>query len=121
MYNLLFGMNPLTKLILELLDLDKTKIERFRDCGFDDVIWIYTRTGGSNREYYPNVTLTSHINYIKYTDDNFDETYSMYEFTIPEDKIEEIKIIKELMEISEINWERPNWDKKFKELKMDVE
>lgn len=86
LYNMLFGMNPDTDKILSVLSLDKDEIERFRDCGVNEAkgqIWIYTRTGGGNREDYPNEILTSHPNYLYDEDDDFDSTYATYYFSIP--------------------------------------
>jgi len=84
-YNMIFGKNPDTKDILALLGLSETDIERFRDCYInDDEICIYTRTGGGNREYYPNEVLTSHPNYIRDEDDDYDCTYATYYFSLPQ-------------------------------------
>lgn len=117
LYNLLFGANPFTKMILTLIDLDYKEIERFRDCGLEeDRIWIYTRTGGANREGYPNKILTKNPNYFGDRDDNFDDTYAMYEFSIPEDAKESASIIRELMVRADILWDRPNWKEKFKNM-----
>lgn len=122
MYNLLFGVNPLSNIILELLELKQENIERFRDCGIEeDKIWIYTRTGGNNKQYYPNKILTSHENYLNEIDDSFDSTYAMYEFSIPVNKKENVNIIKELIETANFTWKKPDWVKKFKELEMNIE
>lgn len=84
-YNMLFGQNPSTEQILSLLNLKKEDIERFRDCGIDgDGIYIFTRTGGGNRESYPNEILTSHPLYKYDFDDSFDNTYAYYYFESPE-------------------------------------
>lgn len=88
LYNMLFGMNPNTDIILALLGMKIQDIERFRDCGIDYTkkqIWIYTRTGGGNREDYPNVILTHHPCYISDADDDFDCTYATYVFKFPQD------------------------------------
>ena len=93
LYNAIFGKNAHTKLILSLLGLRESDIERFRDCSIDienKQITILARTGGGNREGYPNETLTSHPCYIHDHDDEFDCTYAMYYFEFPEDLSEDI-------------------------------
>lgn len=87
LYNMLFGKNPNTKEILAVLGLDELAIERFRDCYVDKAegqIVIFTRTGGGNREYYPNERLVKHPNYLYDEDDEYDTTYAYYYFSIPE-------------------------------------
>jgi hypothetical protein len=87
MYNMLFGKNPDTKTILSALSLTELDVERFRDCwidGKEDKIVIYTRTGGGNREDYPNSALVNHPLYLYDEDDDFDPTYAYYYFAIPE-------------------------------------
>ena len=90
MYNMLFGKNPSTDEILALLGLTEADVERFRDCWVRDDdegqrIVIFTRTGGGNREWWPNAKLTSHPCYIRDYDDDWDTTYAYYEFVIPEE------------------------------------
>lgn len=85
LYNLLFGMNPNTEILLAIIGLKQADIERYRDCGFtDDGIYVYTRTGGGNREDYPNEKLTSNEYYLRDQDDDFDCTYATYYFKFPE-------------------------------------
>ena len=51
MYGVLFGKNPMSKVLLSMLDLDESKVGRFRDCFISDgMIAVYTRNGGGNRE-----------------------------------------------------------------------
>lgn len=88
-YHPLFGRDLSTDEILAMLDLTELDVERFRDCWFRDdddemIIIIFTRTGGGNREAYPNKKLTSHPCYIRDYDDDWDTTYAYYEFVIPE-------------------------------------
>lgn len=50
MYNLLFGNNPMSEIILATLGLRTSDVGRFRDCFIDeDRIAVYTRNGGGNR------------------------------------------------------------------------
>ena len=89
LYNMLFGKNPNTKDILSVLGLEEGYIERFRDCWVDEdenEICIYTRTGGWNREDFPNTILTSNKYYLYDEDDDFDNTYATYHFSIPEEE-----------------------------------
>lgn len=85
MYTILFGTNPNADMILAAINLTKDDAERYRDCWVEENrICIRTRTGGGNREDYPNETLTSHPNYLYDEDDDFDSTYATYYFKLPE-------------------------------------
>lgn len=87
LYNMLFGKNPDATTILAALNLTEGMIERFRDVWIQEDtnrIVIYTRTGGGNREYYFNETLTQHPLYLYDEDDDFDSTYAYYYFAMPE-------------------------------------
>lgn len=86
LYNLLFGVNSNSDVLLAILGLKKSDVERFRDCGFEDGgIFIYTRTGGGNREDYPNEGLTSSPYYLGDEDDEYDKTYATYHFKFPDE------------------------------------
>ena len=86
LYNMIFGQNPNSDILLSILGLKKSDVERFRDCGFEDGgIFIYTRTGGGNRDGYPNEKLTSNPYYLSDEDDNFDCTYATYHFKFPDE------------------------------------
>lgn len=86
LYNLLFGKNPDTALVLAIIGLKEHDIERFRDCGVtQDGVYVYTRTGGGNREEYQNKILTSSPYYRYDEDDGFDSTYATYYFDFPEE------------------------------------
>ena len=56
LYNQLFGVNPITPLLLKIVGVTLSEIPRFRDCHIDvdergsASIVIYTRTGGGNDE-----------------------------------------------------------------------
>lgn len=83
-YNMLFGKNSNTETILAAIGLKEGYIERFRDCWIDgNEICILTRTGGLNREDYQNKVLTSNPYYLYDEDDDFDNTYATYHFSIP--------------------------------------
>lgn len=92
-YNMIFGKNPSSELVLALLDLKGYEVERFRDCGIDHdarEISIYTRTGGGNREGYPNTKLEGHPCYVRGEDDEYDCTYRTFYFRFPPDIADDI-------------------------------
>lgn len=82
--------------ILSLIGLKESDINRYRGCDIDDdMIVVYARTGGNNREYYLNDDLTNNPYYLYDEDDSYDNTYANYYFEIPNgtnDKIEEENI-----------------------------
>lgn len=100
MYNMLFGKNPDSNIILKMIGLTEGDCGRFRDCYIErDNILIFTRLGGGNREclcsdeeiknghdcyqkYIQN--LQKNKFYVKDWDDDFDCTYAYFEFEIPE-------------------------------------
>lgn len=88
MFNAFFGVNEIADELLSMLNLTKDDFCRFRDCYFSkdgQSIIVYTRLGGGNRPDYVEVykTMKAHPNYIKDYDDDFDETYASFEFSIP--------------------------------------
>ena len=118
MYNMLFGNNPLSDIILATLDLTKADCGRFRDCFItEDKIAIYTRLGGGNREDYEETTkrLQSLPNYLYDKDDDFDCTYATFYYSFPE-KYKDI-----LQELNEGKFDPDSrWSKKLEEIgKMD--
>lgn len=100
MYNMLFGKNPASRLLLAMLNLAEPDVGRFRDCylrrgargadapSSDEELYIviYTRNGGGNRDDYEEVTaaLQALPTYVDDYDDDFDCTYASYEFKVPE-------------------------------------
>lgn len=91
MYNTLFGANNMIKVCLELAGIeDLSRVERLRDAivineGDEYYIEVLTRTGGANRESYPNTYLKGNKQYIKDFDDDYDNTYAHYVFKSDED------------------------------------
>lgn len=115
MYNILFGRNPHSKLLLQLLDLTEGDIGRFRDAFVSEgKIAIYTRLGGGNRESYKeNIKkLQGHPNYLSDQDDDFDCTYATFYFSFPEDYRE----ILERMDTGKFDPDE-RWQKKIEEVK----
>jgi hypothetical protein len=98
MYNILFGKNKKSDFLLNILGLTEADCGRFRDCYLkDDIIVIYTRNGGGNREQYQEVIdeLSKHPNYLNDYDDNYDSTYCYIEFSIPDRHISDCKGLKQ--------------------------
>lgn len=100
MYNMLFGVNPFSKVYLEMLGLDFEKVPRFRDTFLDEennqlYLVVYTRTGGGNREYYveENNYMKNNPYYAFDRDDDFDSTYAYFFFNLPESAKEAINDI----------------------------
>jgi len=86
-YNMLFGMNAQTDLLLAVIGLRKCDIERLRDASANEngsEISVYTRTGGGNREGYPNLAMRKLPGWSGSSDDDFDSTYCTDTFAIPE-------------------------------------
>lgn len=94
-YNMLHGYSPNAGGVLKALDVDLSKVQRFRDAGFakdgdSHVLRIFCRTGGGNREDYANEHLTSHPLYLRDHDDDYDCTYAHYYFKIPQTVLDEL-------------------------------
>ena len=92
LYNALFGWDPACLLVAPMLT-DKNPQEffpRFRDCSIDsdtDEIFILTRVGGGNRDDYHDEieSLRAMPTYIEDFDDDFDCTYAMFVFGVPQE------------------------------------
>lgn len=86
-YNMLFGMNGNTDILLAVLGLKRNDIQRLRDVFKSDdgsEIEILTRTGGGNRSDYPNMTMRKLPEWRGSSDDDFDCTYCTDTFAVPE-------------------------------------
>jgi hypothetical protein len=97
MYNMLFGVNPFSRVLLAMLGAHVHTVPRYRDCflNADGDIVIYTRTGGGNRADYVegNNWLRTLPGYIGDGDDQYDSTYAMFRYRPPEKFAAEIKLI----------------------------
>jgi len=126
MYGLLFVRNPLSNLILAMLDLTTEDVGRFRDVFISEgKIAVYTRNGGGNRDCWndgekedchcPGCIITHHLpkhpNYLSDEDDNFDCTYATIYFSFPE----QYKVILEAMDTGKFNPDE-QWSKKLVEI-----
>lgn len=103
MYNIAFGQNPISKVLLAALGLEPADVGRFRDAFVaDGKIVVYTRNGGGNREHYGSgdppalegencdctgCVMTYRIprlsHYSHDLDDGFDNTYATIYFDFP--------------------------------------
>ena len=90
LYNMLHGVNQATFFILPMLgEKHPDKYPRFRDCWFDkdeNRICVYTRVGGNNRGCgFGEDDLYKHPLFISTEDDDFDNTYATYYFSVPDE------------------------------------
>lgn len=88
-YNFLMSENPDYAILLGTLGLNKNSFGRYRDVYLNadgSVIIVYTRLGGPNRKDYKQfiTNLRKHPNYMKDYDDDYDDTYAYFEFSVPE-------------------------------------
>lgn len=87
LYNMINGVNPATFVILPMLGKHPDEYPRFRDCFVNDgMIEVYTRVGGNNRDCgFGEEELYKHPNFVKTYDDDFDNTYGTYVFSVPDE------------------------------------
>ena len=137
LYNNIFGLGNSASCLLIILGLDMNDIPRFRDCYYDtekELICIYTRTGGGNRDFYENEE-TCRDNYPEYflgeeehpngpwnddlrkhelfqsdKDSSYDSTYANFYFKVPEKFLEQFKNLPESLTPEE------KWEQLFKNL-----
>lgn len=112
LYNMIFGQNPLSNVLLKMIEVSPGEIPRFRDAYLDgDLVVIYTRTGGGNDECYcegdgdtheagcyykANRDLETRPNFVSFEYDDFDSTYAYFRFYVMpdhKDHLEEIKAL----------------------------
>lgn len=94
LYNLLMGRNPQPDLLLAVIGLQESDIERFRDVFVSDdfkEIHVYTRTGGGNRGDYPNLIMRHSPYWISSEDDDYDCTYCTDVFRVPDEAVDVLK------------------------------
>lgn len=88
LYNMMFGVNQATFLILPMLGRHPDDYPRFRDCFVNEEkqIVVFTRVGGNNRNTgFGEEELYKDPNFVKTYDDEFDSTYGYYVFNVPEE------------------------------------
>ena len=89
LYNALFGKNPNSDQLLNVLGKTQGDFGRFRDVFIqDNYIVVHTRCGGGNREDYEHVfeDMSNHSWYSHNEDDDFDCTYANFYFRVPDEK-----------------------------------
>lgn len=89
LYNMVFGMNPDSNKLLEILGKTQADFGRFRNVYMEDgYIVVHTRNGGGNREDYEDVfdEMSEHPWYSHDEDDSFDCTYANIYFKVPENE-----------------------------------
>jgi hypothetical protein len=122
LYNMLFGVNPFSGILLSMLGTEPGAIPRFRDCFLSDdgqQIVIYTRTGGGNRDYYEdaetrrsnfpedfegeetpcgpwNDDLRCLPGFVRDEDDDFDCTYARFYYDVAEPFRAQIELLSNL-------------------------
>lgn len=98
-YNMLFGMNAQSDLLLAVIGLRQNDIERFRDVSHDngETIAVYTRTGGGNREDYPNIAMRKLPAWHGSVDDDYDNTYCTDTFVVPEQWQEDVRNLGDIL------------------------
>ena len=87
LYNMLFGVNPDTDKLMEVLGKTAGDFGRFRNVYMEDgYIVVHTRNGGGNREDYEDVfdEMSEHPWYSHDEDDSFDCTYANIYFKVPD-------------------------------------
>jgi len=99
LYNQLFGVDPLAEYYLRVIGLKRESIPCFRDCYLwcektgELRICLYARIGGNNRKDYRTAleTLSRNMYWLSDTDDDFDPTFCIIEFSIPDDCRDDIE------------------------------
>ena len=97
LYNALFGENPAADIFLGLLGLQRGDFYRYRDCYLvmregKELIAVHTRGGGGNR-VDNDTDVAGHPSYVFDEDEDFDNTYATYYFSISESSAEVIKLL----------------------------
>jgi hypothetical protein len=96
LYNMLHGVNPCAFFLIPMLgEKHPDEYPRFRDCFTHDdsrpdltgdLIFVYTRVGGGNRGGdFGEEELEQHPNFVTTYDDDYDNTYGMYVFSVPDE------------------------------------
>ena len=97
-YNMLFGMNSKSDLLLAVVGLRKSDLDRFRDVSIDgNYISVYTRTGGGNRDDYPNETMRHRPEWVRTYDCDGDFTYAYDELAIPAEFVGDVANLSDVL------------------------
>jgi hypothetical protein len=104
LYNAIFGENPFSDILLEIIGLKKEDTGRFRDCFIHEengktFIAVFTRNGGGNRGCWEDgkegcncygcrmIRLEDHPLYVRDFDDDYDCTYATTLFAVPSESL----------------------------------
>lgn len=101
LYNMLFGRNSQTDLLLAVIGFKPNDVERLRDVFAEDegaTIAVYTRTGGGNREDYPQAALYASPHFRTTFDDDFDTTYATFVFNTPPEFVDDVRNLSDVLE-----------------------
>lgn len=123
LYRAIFGTNPFSATLLDMLGASESGVPRYRDCFLNEEgskIIIYTRTGGGNRDYYEseqccrdnypedfeegrkvpqgpwNSDLRAIPGYLHDHDDDYDSTYAHFYYAVPEPFKAQVELLKNL-------------------------
>ena len=89
---MLFGRDSRDILILALIGLKRCDIERYGGCWIENgKIVVLTKTGGPNRQDYPNEKLHQNPYFERTYDADFDSTYAYFVFRIPDEIKDDVK------------------------------
>jgi hypothetical protein len=91
LYNVLFNVDPMAKVVVTLLDLDQEQVPRFRDAWVDirepePRMVVLTRAGGGNRPDYEDgiAYMRSVPGFLSDEDEPYDTTYALFYYQVPE-------------------------------------
>jgi len=107
LFNMVFGENPSSEKLLEVLNLTKGDFGRYRDVFVEDgFIVVHTRCGGGNREDYEDVfeDASEHPWYVRDEDCDFDSTYANIYFKVPDDQMKTFVSLLEQGQNPEDSW-----------------
>lgn len=102
LYNMLFGRNPQSGLLLAVIGLKEPDIDRFRDVFVEDggdhlEICVHTRTGGGNRDDFPNTIMRKRPEWSHSVDDDGDFTYANDYFTVPDEYADDVRSLSDIL------------------------
>lgn len=91
LYNMVMGVNPHARALLELVGVDIKRVPRFRDVvlrGGGSTVGLLTRTGGNNREGHQldNDYLVGLPTFLVDEDDKYDSTFAWFWYGVPEER-----------------------------------
>ena len=98
LYNRLFNENKDATALLGMINCTRNDFMRYRDVYLNKtgtIITVVARIGGYNRKEYEYVlnNVRKNVYYKKDFDDNFDNTYTYIQFSVPEEYIKTCKMI----------------------------